>query len=49
VKAVRGLPSFRVSACFRSAHSVLELPVGAIEASGTQPGDRLILTQTNTA
>ena len=30
----------RVSACL-TAHSVLELPVGAIEASRTEPGDQL--------
>jgi len=45
VKAVRALRPFRFSACFRGGgHSVLELPVGAIEASGTQTGDRLALT-----
>ena len=41
VKAVKDLQPFRVSACLRGAHSILELPVGAIEASGTQVGDRL--------
>lgn len=41
VKAVRALRPFRLSACLRGAHSVLELPVGAIEASGTQTGDQL--------
>jgi uncharacterized protein len=30
----------RLSACL-TAHSVLELPVGAIEASRTEPGDQL--------
>jgi uncharacterized membrane protein (UPF0127 family) len=30
----------RLSACL-TAHSVLELPVGVIEASGTEPGDQL--------
>ena len=44
VKAVRALRPFRFSACLRGGHSVLELPVGAIEASGTQAGDRLALT-----
>ena len=45
VKAVRALRPFRFSACLRSGgHSVLELPIGAIEASGTQPGDSLALT-----
>jgi uncharacterized membrane protein (UPF0127 family) len=46
VKAVRALRPFRFSACPRGGHSVLELPVGAIEASGTQAGDRLALTST---
>ena len=31
---------WRVSACL-TAHSVLELPAGVIEASQTQPGDQL--------
>ena len=31
---------WRISACL-TAHSVLELPVGVIEASRTQPGDQL--------
>jgi uncharacterized membrane protein (UPF0127 family) len=44
VKSVRALRPFRLSACFKGGHSVLELPVGAIEASGTQPGDRLAVT-----
>jgi uncharacterized membrane protein (UPF0127 family) len=43
VKAVRALRPFRLSACLRGAHSVLELSAGAIEASGTQVGDRLAL------
>jgi uncharacterized membrane protein (UPF0127 family) len=44
VKAVRNLRPFRFSACLRGgAHAVLELPVGAIDASGTQPGDSLSL------
>ena len=43
VKVVRALRPFRVSACLRGAHSVLELSTGAIEASGTQVGDRLTL------
>ncbi len=30
----------RISGCL-VAHSVLELPVGTIEATGTQPGDQL--------
>lgn len=43
VKAVHALRPFRFSACLRSARSVLELPVGVIEASGTQAGDQLVL------
>ena len=46
VKAVKDLRPFHVSACLRGAHSLLELPVGAIEASGTQVGDRLALAST---
>ena len=43
VKAVRAVRPFRLSACLRGAHSVLELPAGVIEASGTQAGDQLAL------
>ena len=43
VKVVKDLQPFRVSACLRGAHSILELPTGAIDASGTQVGDRLAL------
>ena len=31
---------WRVSACL-TAHSILELPAGTVEATGTQPGDQL--------
>jgi uncharacterized membrane protein (UPF0127 family) len=34
----------RISGCLL-AHSVLELPVGAIETSGTQAGDQLLFEQ----
>ena len=44
VKAVRNLRPFRFSACFRGAHAVLELPVGAIDSSDTQPGDSLVFS-----
>lgn len=44
VKAVRSMRAFRISACLRGGHSVLELPSGAIEASGTRVGDRLAVT-----
>lgn len=41
VRKVRsGVPPWRMSACF-SAHSVIELAVGAIRASNTEPGDIL--------
>ncbi len=39
-KTLRGLGPWKVSFCL-SAHSVLELPAGAVEASGTQRGDQL--------
>lgn len=39
-KVVRGLVPWRASLCV-TAHSVIELPVGVIEASGTQKGDQL--------
>jgi uncharacterized membrane protein (UPF0127 family) len=48
VKAVHALRPFRFSACFRGGHSVLELPVTAIEASGTRVGDRITLTPSGT-
>jgi hypothetical protein len=48
VKAVRALRPFRFSACLRGSRSTLELPAGAIEASGTQVGDRLVLTPSDT-
>lgn len=34
----------RISGCLL-AHSVLELPVGVIEASGTQAGDQLVFEE----
>jgi uncharacterized membrane protein (UPF0127 family) len=49
VKAVRALRPFRLSACLRGGHSVLELPAGTIEASGTQVGDCLALSSSGTA
>ena len=39
-KVVRNLRPWRASACL-TAHSVLELPVGTIDATGTCPGDEL--------
>jgi uncharacterized membrane protein (UPF0127 family) len=43
-KAVRQLPAWRVSFCL-TAHSVIELPVGVIEASKTQKDDELELIE----
>ena len=41
VRKVRsGMPAWRLSASF-SAHSVIELPAGAVRASKTEPGDVL--------
>lgn len=41
IRKVRAsVPAWRFSACF-SAHSVLELPAGAIRETQTQPGDKL--------
>ena len=37
----------RISGCLL-AHSVLELPVGVIESSGTQPGDQLVFEERET-
>lgn len=39
-KVCRAVPPWRLSICM-PAHSVLELPAGVIETSGTQPGDQL--------
>jgi uncharacterized membrane protein (UPF0127 family) len=39
-KLVSSVPPWRLSACLQ-AHSVLELPSGAIRATQTQPGDTL--------
>ena len=39
-KLVENLRPWRVSACL-SAHSVVELPVGAIRESATKKGDQL--------
>ncbi len=43
-KAVRNLVPWRMSLCL-PAHSVIELPVGVIDASGTEPGDQLEIAQ----
>ena len=41
-KVRRRMVPWRLSGCL-PAYSVLELPVGTIESSGTQPGDQLSL------
>jgi uncharacterized membrane protein (UPF0127 family) len=40
VKMRPDMPKRRISFCLR-AHSVLELPAGMVERTGTQPGDQL--------
>ena len=43
VRKVRhAVPAWRLSACF-SAHSILELPAGTAQRTGTQPGDELVI------
>jgi uncharacterized protein len=43
VRKVRhAVPAWRLSACL-TAHSILELPAGTVEKSGTMPGDELSL------
>ena len=42
-KVVHALQPWRMSMCLR-AHSVIELPPGTIERTGTQPGDTLEIT-----
>ena len=37
-KVRKAVPAWRLSACL-TAHSILELPAGTIEATGTQAGD----------
>lgn len=39
-KVVRNVAPWRVSVCL-SAHSIIELPAGIIDKTGTQPGDQL--------
>lgn len=46
VKKVRSnVPRGRISACL-SARSVIELPAGTIEATGTKAGDRISISRT---
>jgi uncharacterized protein len=43
VRKVRNaVPPWRLSACL-SAHSILELPAGTVERTGTQAGDELVI------
>ena len=43
VRKVRNaVPAWRLSACL-SAHSILELPAGTVEKTGTQAGDELVI------
>jgi hypothetical protein len=44
VKSLGTLPPWRISGVYRNAHSVLELPVGTVNGSNTQEGDRLNVT-----
>jgi uncharacterized protein len=39
-KVCHAVPAWRLSACF-TAHSILELPAGAVRESQTEPGDLL--------
>lgn len=39
-KVRKAVPPWRVSACL-TAHSIIELPAGTIERTGTQAGDEL--------
>jgi uncharacterized membrane protein (UPF0127 family) len=48
VRKVRSaVPAWRLSACL-SAHSILELPAGTIERTGTLPGDELLIEDLKT-
>ena len=43
VRKVRNaVPAWRLSACL-SAHSILELPAGTVEKTGTRPGGELLI------
>ncbi len=44
-KVVRGLRPWRVVPWAPGARDCLELPTGAVDASATQPGDRLLITE----
>jgi uncharacterized membrane protein (UPF0127 family) len=42
VKQFSALPPWRATSVYFQARSVLELPAGTLQASGTQEGDRLV-------
>ena len=43
VRKVRSaVPAWRLSLCL-SAHSIIELPAGVVEQTGTRPGDELLI------
>lgn len=43
VRKIRhSVPAWRLSACL-TAHSILELPAGTLERTGTQVGDELVI------
>jgi len=43
VRKVRSaVPAWRLSLCL-TAHSILELPAGIVEQTGTRPGDELLI------
>jgi uncharacterized protein len=47
VRKVRhAVPAWRLSACL-TAHSILELPAGTAEKTGTQRGDELLIDKLN--
>lgn len=43
----KAMAPWRISACL-TAHSILELPVGTIASTGTEPGDQLELQKNET-
>jgi uncharacterized membrane protein (UPF0127 family) len=45
VKAVTDLKPWRISIGGRGAHTAIELPLGAVAASGTRPGDQLLFAE----
>lgn len=45
VKQLPSLPPWRATTVYFQSRSVLELPAGVLEASGTQEGDRLSFEQ----